>query len=241
MTPSRGPFVELRTNWHRTSAGRPHRTPVSSSRYSGQSRKITGPLISTSPPRCSRPARMSPAGRRKQGQISRSLQAPPRACGPQGTTHGCRWPASHVEAVWRRLLRRGLGDGFSSAAAPGPGPARHFDYRADHERDTQRQQQAGPRPVCESLPAQPADEEGVTRPQHRCDGGRGDEAAPPVADQAAAQRDSGPPAGDEPAADDDPGTETAERPLGPRTPALPPLPREDPGRPELGPKRRPSR
>jgi hypothetical protein len=117
MTPSRGPSVELRTNWHRTSAGRPHRTPVSSSRYSGQSRKITGPLISTSPPRCSRPARMSPAGSRKQGQKSRSPQAPPRACGPQGTTHGCRWPASHVEAVWRAIAAARAVRRFQFAAA----------------------------------------------------------------------------------------------------------------------------
>jgi hypothetical protein len=119
MTPSRGPFVELRTNWHRTSAGRPHRTPVSSSRYSGQSRKITGPLISTSPPRCSRPARTSPSSSHKQGQKSRSPQAPPRACSPQGTTHGCRWPASHVEAVWRAIATARAVRRFQFGAAAG--------------------------------------------------------------------------------------------------------------------------
>jgi hypothetical protein len=128
-----------------------------------------------------------------------------------------------VRGRWRRR-------GFRCAPPWGAGTPHHFDHRADHDGEAQGQQQAGPRPVFERLPAEAADEEGVARPEHRRGGGRDGEAAPRIPDQAAAQRDGGPAAGDEPAADDETGTEAVKGPLRPGTPARAALPGEDPAR-----------
>jgi hypothetical protein len=131
------------------------------------------------------------------------------------------------ERVMRGRWRR---RGFRCAPPWGPGTPHHFKHRADHDGEAQGQQQAGPRPVFERLPAQAADEEGIARPEDRRDSGRGGETAPRIPDQAAAQCDRGPPAGDEPAADDEAGTEAVKGPLRPGTPARAALPGEDPAR-----------
>src|SRR5262249_16315602 len=168
-----------------------------------------------------------PGARPGGGAVPQPAAVPRRA--GRRRAEGLRRAAGLGRAVLRRAVA------LPGAPAPRPGPPRRLDDHADRDGDRQREQQPHPRPVLESLTAQPAEEEAATGGDQRRAGGRQDEAAPRIPDQPARERDGGTPAGDETAADDDAGAEAVQGPLGPGAPAGTALPGEHApfgGRPE---------